>query len=133
MLIKTFPMHLPFAFLSRNFLLCTMRNVRCHPLPSQYLSATFICTLHFKFSTYFEVLFMCVELSCPQTTAIFTINIKVSDDVVECYVDVKSSAFPNWCFAKWTFEDILNTYKYREAVTTAQMPTSRSYRLHHCQ
>ena len=83
MLFKTFLLHLPSAFLARDFLLCTLGDV-CHPLPCYYLSALFICTLHLL---HFHLHTAFATLSCPQTTAIFTINIKVSDDVLECYVE----------------------------------------------
>ena len=83
----------------------------CATIPSLATTSLYPSFAHCikSFLTYFEVLFVLAEMSCPQTTATFTINIKVSDDVVECYVDVNCSTCPDWCFAKWTFGDI-----YRE-------------------
>ena len=51
----------------------------CATIPSLATTSLYPSFAHSikNFLTYFEVLFVLAELSCPQTTATFTINIKV--------------------------------------------------------
>lgn len=56
----------------------------------------------------------------------------VSNDIVECDIDVEGNVCSDRCFTKWAFGESLNAYECREAVSTARMPTCQSDRLNHC-